>query len=690
MLVTITVSFTCTRPPYFQSQSDSSTANMDKFLNLIFILTLSQISANPHEAILKLDPQQALFIRQNLEIILTNSFGHLTIKFDLEQLVNQLNSLTLLQRQVSSLNVSDNWPRNLNLQQREALDDRLRFGDSFITSTVSNARARLENIVKGFGMLDSIRDPEDSELVLDRQERQAIAAGLSIIFGGLSGAATGLFTKSTISDILQRKQNVISHQVEENMLDINTAEKDIRKLNSTIAMLGKNLRSFALDQDTIKIKQSIMSATTTASIISNKITDYCDTISRARHGKIDLSSLNANGLQRSIQALADKAAAKGFRISISTPDDLTTQSTSFVLNKSKRVAYLVIHISLFIGNSELLLYRHVPTPIQVETPTNTSINTSIFLEIVSPHEYIAVDKQGLKYVPIAASDLATCTPKCDQRFCPQLVTFKNSAETCIHSLYKGDPELTKKTCQTKLTSSHFKLIRISSGTWVVTTSRKLTIHLICDRKEPSKHVLQGIYLIKLPTECHLNSNIFNLNKPRFEAETTFDATRDSVVKIPQFEAAKLLSTNITDIGAALSQVGVPLKEYEVANIVSFRRELQNIRERISPLAIRFPNLLSHVSTTFTVLLVCAIAIATYYGYRKYSRRQRAKLIPLIPYNHRNPDHEEIIDPELNFHQTYTEPPTPPPTPPALTEDPRPALPPPTLVVPTFTPTARRE
>ena len=674
-------------PPYFQSQSDSSTANMDKFLNLIFILTLSQISANPHEAILKLDPQQALFIRQNLEIILTNSFGHLTIKFDLEQLVNQLNSLTLLQRQVSSLNVSDNWPRNLNLQQREALDDRLRFGDSFITSTVSNARARLENIVKGFGMLDSIRDPEDSELVLDRQERQAIAAGLSIIFGGLSGAATGLFTKSTISDILQRKQNVISHQVEENMLDINTAEKDIRKLNSTIAMLGKNLRSFALDQDTIKIKQSIMSATTTASIISNKITDYCDTISRARHGKIDLSSLNANGLQRSIQALADKAAAKGFRISISTPDDLTTQSTSFVLNKSKRVAYLVIHISLFIGNSELLLYRHVPTPIQVETPTNTSINTSIFLEIVSPHEYIAVDKQGLKYVPIAASDLATCTPKRDQRFCPQLVTFKNSAETCIHSLYKGDPELTKKTCQTKLTSSHFKLIRISSGTWVVTTSRKLTIHLICDRKEPSKHVLQGIYLIKLPTECHLNSNIFNLNKPRFEAETTFDATRDSVVKIPQFEAAKLLSTNITDIGAALSQVGVPLKEYEVANIVSFRRELQNIRERISPLAIRFPNLLSHVSTTFTVLLVCAIAIATYYGYRKYSRRQRAKLIPLIPYNHRNPDHEE---PELNFHQTYTEPPTPPPTPPALTEDPRPALPPPTLVVPTFTPTARRE
>ena len=687
MLVTITVSFICTRPPYFQSQSNSSTANMDKFPNLIFILTLSQISADPHEAILKLDPQQALFIKQNLEIILTNSFGHLTIKFDLEQLVSQLNSLTLLQRQVSSLNVSDNWPRNLNLQQREALDDRLRFGDSFITSTVSNARARLENIVKGFGMLDSIRDPEDSELVPDRQKRQAIAAGLSIIFGGLSGAATGLFTKTTISDILQRKQNVISHQVEENMLDINTAEKDIQKLNSTIMLLGRNLRAFALDQDTIKIKQSIMTATTTASIISNKITDYCDTISRARHGKIDLSSLNANGLQHSIQALADKAAAKGFRISISTPDDLTTQSTSFVVNRSKRVAYLVIHISLFVGNSELLLYRHVPTPIQIETPNKTS--TNIFLEIVSPHEYIAVDKQGLKYVPIAASDLATCTPKRDQRFCPQLVTFKNSAETCIFSLYKGDPELTKKTCQTKLTSSHFKLIRISSGTWVVTTSRKLTIHLICDRKEPSKHVLQGIYLIKLPTECHLNSNIFNLNRPRFEAEATFDATGDSVVKIPQFEAAKLLSTNITDIGAALSQVGVPLKEYEVANIISFRRELQNIRERISPLAIRFPNLFSHVSTTFTVLLVCAIAIATYYGYRKYRRRQRGKLIPLIPYNHRNPDPEETIDPELNFHQNYTEPPTPPPTPPALTED-RQALPPPTLVVPTFMPTARRE
>ena len=242
MLVTITVSFICTRPPYFQSQSNSSTANMDKFPNLIFILTLSQISADPHEAILKLDPQQALFIKQNLEIILTNSFGHLTIKFDLEQLVSQLNSLTLLQRQVSSLNVSDNWPRNLNLQQREALDDRLRFGDSFITSTVSNARARLENIVKGFGMLDSIRDPEDSELVPDRQKRQAIAAGLSIIFGGLSGAATGLFTKTTISDILQRKQNVISHQVEENMLDINTAEKDIQKLTVYIDM--RNLDHF--------------------------------------------------------------------------------------------------------------------------------------------------------------------------------------------------------------------------------------------------------------------------------------------------------------------------------------------------------------------------------------------------------------------------------------------------------------
>ena len=659
---------------------------MDKFFHLILILTLNQISANPHEAILKLNPQQALFVKQNIKVILTNSFGHLTIKFDLGALQAQLNSLTLLQKQVSSLNVTNYSPKNLSPAQRNSLEDRLRFGDSFITQTVSNARARLENIIKGFGAWEwnTIRDPADGELI--RQERQAIAAGLSIIFGGLSGVATGLFTKSTISDVLQRKQNVIAHQVEDNILDIQTNKKDIQKLNDTIVLLGQNLRAFALDQDTIKIKQSIISATTSAAIISNKITDYCDTITRARHGRIDLSSLNANGLQRSLQTLAERAATKGFVLSITTADDLIAQPTSFVINKVEQVAFLIVHVPIFIQNSHLQLYQYVQTPIKV---TNSE-GTPIYLEIDSAHQYLAVDSDNLKYVPITTNDLAACTPRQEERFCPALVTFKNDAETCIFSLFKGNSALTKRTCQTKLTTQHFKLIRVSSGTWVITTSKKLTIHLICDRKEPSKHVLQGIYLIKLPAECHLNSGIFNLNRPKFEAEATFEATSDSIVKVPKFEATKLLSPNLTEeIGAALSQVGVPLKEYEVANLVSFRQKLQKIQKQISPLAIRFPNLLSHFTTITTVVIICAIATIAYYVYKRYRHRQQARLIPLIPYNHRGPQPEEIIDTDLNFPTHYAteeiQPPTPPSTPPALPEDRPNQTFPLQLVVPQLTP-----
>ena len=97
----------------------------------------------------KVDSNKALFLEQG-QLILTNTYSHLVLKYDISTLRTKANELRTIQESLGYIRVSDDWPKDWSPTQKKHLQQRIKFTQEFVNGSVEGATYRIENLLKSF------------------------------------------------------------------------------------------------------------------------------------------------------------------------------------------------------------------------------------------------------------------------------------------------------------------------------------------------------------------------------------------------------------------------------------------------------------------------------------------------------------------------------------------------------------
>ena len=487
---------------------------------LATFITLLVIHRSGTSEITALNNERSLFTQEG-RVTLTNSYAHLVLPYRLNNLKDLIRQLNLIRAQVGAITIPNRG--GASAKQRERAKRRLEFIGTYINQTVLDVTTRCNDVLESVNSSTLSTDPLDyrsdiRKYTPRRPKRQLIAAGIGLISGLVGGVVSSLFSASTMTDVIKGKQTVLSHAVEDNILQINRNNEDIRTLNDTIARLQGSMIKVFYNQDDFKLESALVTAFSSVSIISGRIRDVANSLSSARAGKLALEHIDATALHQHLQELQGKAAKTGHQLTATDIMDLTACTTSYLMTED--TVYNIIHIPIYLPSNSLTLFRHVKTPIQIKN--NLPNQPLVYLMITPPLPYLAINKERTLYIEIDTPDLALCTHKEGTFFCPHLSYLKNNAPSCIYSLFLQSHPKVSQNCRGTYTTRHYAITRVSIDTWLHSTTTPEVVHIECAHRNRSEKELQGSHLIRLDKGCTASSASMTITRPSFEADIQND------------------------------------------------------------------------------------------------------------------------------------------------------------------------
>ena len=486
-------------------------------------ITLLIIHYSGTSDIKALDNRKSLFTKEG-SVTLTNSYAHLVLPYRLNNLKDLIRQLNLIRAQFGAINIPNNEPpgasekRTNTERQRERARRRLKFIGTYINQTVLDVTTRCNDVLKLVNSETLSTDPldytRDIRNYKPRPKRQLIAGGIGLLSGLVGGVVSSLFSATTMNDILQNKQTVLSHAVEDNIIQLNRNHEDVRTLNDTIIKLQGSLIKLWYDQDDFQLESALITAFSSVSIIGGRVRDIANSLSAARAGKLALEHIDAAALHRHLQELQGKAAQTGHRLTATDIMDLTVCKTSYFM--TNQTVFTIIHIPIYLYANSLTLYRHIPTPIQIEN--NLPDQPIVYLMITPPLPYLAVNSQRTLFIEIDTPDLALCTHKEDTFFCPHLSYLKDNAPSCVYSLFLQSHPKVSRNCDGHYTTKNYAITRVSINTWLHSTTSPELVHIECTHQNSSEKELQGSHLIRLDKGCTASSTSMTITRPPYEAD----------------------------------------------------------------------------------------------------------------------------------------------------------------------------
>ena len=476
------------------------------YLKLRFFVLLVFLPHSYAEEHIKAIEKGTLFVTLG-EVQVSNSFAHLHIPFDLDDLIARVTYLEAINERVKILEV----PKDLTGEDQDNVARRLKFMQDFVEHAVQGVRAQVNEVLESFQTLATQNE----------RPKRFVGVLAAVIAGAVAGGMTASFTEDTMTSVVENSQNVISQTVEDNLVRLAQDHQDIENLNQTVILLEKDFEASFVGRHRLDFEHALLRSTLIVSIMEREIRTLVRIVQEAKLGKLDVESVNPQQLHQSLAKLNEEAVSHGFETVVKDVITVRKLSTTTAFEPATNRVHVITHIPLVRPGSDMTLLKFINIP--QETNLTDANGEPVFAEIHPAQRYLAVSKDATSYFVMDEDDMASChrfVSSEESYFCPSQSRLKKTYSTCLFSLYQGNAEEVKKLCQQTLGNEISQASRLDNSHWMIFESTPQDLIIACPDQPTFREKIDAPVMVNLQPGCQLNTDSRTIIRPNFESEVT--------------------------------------------------------------------------------------------------------------------------------------------------------------------------
>ena len=565
------------------------------FRLLLLIITLPFIQGHlpfisPHTG--------SLFLTHG-QLVSGLSWGHIISEIDLQQPRKDLDIYNEMIQAFYGLHLETKNP---------IVAKRLKILNHNCKSQIQNMNTTLNEINNGFNELTT----------LTRNKRQ-IGVGIAAIGGSIIGSViTSLFSQfhsSTLTDILDKRVNVLTARVDTNAIQITQNQADIKQINKTLSYINHEL-GLMLQTDK-ELEFEVISIFTNLLMDEQaiKINILADAITQIFAGKLHRGLISTEGLIQAFLQLKNQAQNKGLLVGSQNTYELYQLPTSFVFNQETKVLHVVLHVPLYREAHILTLYRYVPIPILLPSSQNPT-----FIELKPSKTYLARSRDGTLTRTLSLAELEDCLSMGHAYFCDDQALEKPKQHNCLNNLFSGINKDTFNLCDSHLLPYASALTRINITTYLLTESSPTIANSEClSTKSPRTSTIPipiGTHYLNIDPNCTTSTEKWVISPTNAIPDTIIQSVPVTNRIDPSSFLTDLHPNDLKYIEAALHQIGQPIPISQVKGLIAFRATMMQLETEYQTTRLLAPTGIS----LLTISLIIGIGTALWFC-RKRQKHQ---------------------------------------------------------------------
>ena len=371
----------------------------------------------------------------------------------------------------------------------------------------------LDEIRNAFGITSTQIDNK----ILDyaRSKRQILVAlgtiaVTSLISWFTSSELINMSGRSNDEDDLVDNNNHLVSAIQNHESRMVRLEKHQKLLQTQVEKLTKRL---VLSIQREEIFTSTFAASTFAEHLNTHIRTIRDALfTLLESNRLHPSLVEWKLLKKSIIALKERAASRGYKLMLESNADVFQFHSDFVAYPSGRLVILT-HIPLASPSSELKLYEYISTPF-------TNFNTSLQFQIKSDKQFLAINQDETIYAELSQNKLHNeCNLYRDSYICNNLNIMNKvgrNSDSCTHDLYTNNLKAAKLNCQVSVVKSKPYAAQISSDQIYIYSPRPTHVTFKCMNEPSVTKMLKspGSAILSLRAGCKVTSEKYVFSRGR--------------------------------------------------------------------------------------------------------------------------------------------------------------------------------
>ena len=506
--------------------------------------------------------------------------GHIVIPFNLKTLRERRDQLDAINQHIQSLNENKIHPSNDPKKKKLVLNGKNRRAIAWmkfwINQTVSENIIRIDDTLYSFTkngtrLDETNRRRRESPLASEffpviRNKRQLVMGTIGVALGATIAGIVSKYQEDKLLHIIEKKQQVIVTQLEENAVKIAQTSEDMLRLNKTV---GKVIRAmYNLESHVNTTNFVTMTLTTTFAVTETvqKINHLLAALEDSRSGQFNTDLCNSIYLKDALMDLGRQGLADGRTLGVRSMLDLNHLEVSYLIDFSKELVYTITHVPLVRASDYLTLYEYVGSPIQVkkEKEVYAEINVS---------GYLAIAKDNSQYQEWTEESLKKCQKFGKVYYCPDNVRYMRARTSCLTALYDGNSKIAHQLCPMNLVNQISTAVQLNESSYLITETQRQSLVVLCGNKK-RKYPIQGTITLRMARACVASTSNLVIQHPAMEAEVTVDSRMittplDFTEMIEEAETEDFLKT----AEEMISHVGQKIPVNMVRSIAKLRKGL---------------------------------------------------------------------------------------------------------------------
>ena len=466
---------------------------------------------------------------------------------------------------------------------------------NWIQLQIKETETELEAVTTSFNAVRHFDMAVEKAIGPTRQERAAglIIAGGAAVLGLVSGLFGG-FSTASLAKIVKEQDAVLASQIESNIMDIARVNKDVETLNKTLSVAVGKISELIFRHHKMSTQHVALYHAWGITENLRIIRKTARAVIKAQQGHFSSDLVPAGDLIKAIDQVRSRAVQNGKEIGIRTVSDIFSLPTSYLYDITTRQVTIICHIPLSDINANLDLYEYISAPIVWQ---NDKTNSTPFVEITSPENYIAISKDGTMYRTFTEKSLNACLRIAQSFYCDDLATFKIRRPSCLSGLLNNRLDMIKDHCTISSRAEATRVVRVNESTYALISGFSDTLHIRCEGSYDTSESFRGTTFLKLEPGCIANTKEIKIERAKYEPPIHIKGMVTSdpiklVNLIPDQSEDEL--EELFQLRKDLGQIGQPVPVSRLKNLQQFQRRFQ---------AVSLGNLLGSTVPISTMLII---------------------------------------------------------------------------------------
>ena len=448
--------------------------------------------------------------------------AHLIIPININELEQRRDTLAAIRESVVNMDENKKIPSNDNTQNKYLFNRKTRkslnWMKQWTNTSITNGMDRIEDALKSFdrnvAVIGDLGGRKKRGVIHhDIEKRQVVIGAMGLVSGLFLSGIVNKYQTDRLLHVMEQKQNVIVHQLEQDQVKINQNAEDLIRLNKTVgSVVDAVWKMENLQNNTNYVTMSLMTTYSVTETV-HKSNAILDALEDARSGEFNINLCDTEGLKNGVTALQKQGLKHGRSLGIRSLFDLTHLEVSYLVDFRNRTIYMIVHCPLVITNDYMVLYQYQGSPVLLTNETN------IYVEVEADNQYLALTPDNGLYMEWTDGSLKECQKLQSVYYCPGHVQYKRSRKSCLTGLYDGNNKIVQEECPLVMSNHISQVNQLNDSTYMITETTRSELVVDCNENRRRYHI-KGTYLLKLDPGCIASSPHAVITRPELEAEVT--------------------------------------------------------------------------------------------------------------------------------------------------------------------------